>query len=147
MDHQIGLAFKGLGIGIPDLDNIMARLGTNREAIDNILTVLGDVFNHRRNSVAHKGGAGLTLENAERVGPAINIVVIFPERGDIVAHQEEHSVAQGVCFKMKDHCVKVAPRLHFTEAGEGGEGPVTTGGGVEEEGPGTRWDFCIKCIS
>ena len=47
---------------------------------------------------------------------------------------------------MKDHRVKVAPRLHFTEAGEGGESPVAAGGGVEEESPGTRWDFRIKGI-
>jgi len=47
---------------------------------------------------------------------------------------------------MKDDCKEVAPRLHFTEAGEGGESPVAAGGGVEEESPGTRWDFRIKGI-
>ena len=42
--------------------------------------------------------------------------------------------------------MKVAPRFHFTEAGERGEGPVTTSRGVEEESPGTCWDFRIKGI-
>ena len=98
MDHQIGLTLKDLGIGIPDLDNIVARLGTDREAINNILAVLGHIFDHCSNGIAHKGAAGLALQNAETVGPAIDIVVILPERGDIVAHQEEHSIAQGVRF-------------------------------------------------
>ena len=98
MDHQIRLALEGLGISIPDLDDIVARLGTDREAIDDILAVLGDIFDHRCNGVAHKGCTGLALENAETVGPAIDIIVILPERRDIVAHQEEHSVAQGVRF-------------------------------------------------
>ena len=98
MNHQIRLTLKDLGIGVPDLDDIVARLGTDREAIDDILTVLGDIFDHCSNGIAHKGAAGLALQDAETVGTAIDIVVIFPERGDIVAHQEEHSVAQGVCF-------------------------------------------------
>ena len=98
MDHQIRFALEGLGISIPDLDDIVARLGTEREAIDDIPAVLGDIFDHRGNGIAHKGCTGLALENAERVGPAIDIVVILPERGNIVTHQEEHSVAQGVRF-------------------------------------------------
>lgn len=61
MDHQIGLALEDLRVGVPDLDNIMARLGTDREAIDDILAVLGDIFDHCSNGVAYKGGAGLAL--------------------------------------------------------------------------------------
>ena len=55
MDQEIGLALKGLGIGIPDLHNIMARLGTDREAIDRILAILGHIFDHCSDGIAHKG--------------------------------------------------------------------------------------------
>ena len=86
MGDKIRLTLEGFGICIPDLNDVVACLGTDREAIDNILTVLGDVFNHCCNGVAHKGGAGLAFQNAETVSAAIDIVVILPERGDIVAH-------------------------------------------------------------
>ena len=98
MGDKIRLTLEGLRISIPDLNDVMTRFGTNREAINGVSAIFSNIFDHRCNSVAHKGGASLTLENAETVGPAIDIVVILPERRDIVAHQEEHSVAQGVRF-------------------------------------------------
>ena len=64
----------------------MTRLGTDREAINDILSVLGDIFDHCSNGISHKGATGLALENTETVGAAIDIVVILPERGNIVAH-------------------------------------------------------------
>ena len=99
MDHQIRLTLKDLGIGIPDLDDIVACLGTDREAINNILAVLGHIFDHCSNGIAYKSSAGLALQDSETIGPAIDIVVILPERGDIIAHQEEHSITQVVNFE------------------------------------------------
>ena len=99
MDQEIRLALEGLGVSIPDLHNIVARLGTDREAVNCVLAILGDIFDHCSNGISHEGCAGLALQDAETVGTAIDIIVILPERGDIIAHKEEHSIAQGVNFE------------------------------------------------
>ena len=147
MGYQVRLALECLGIGIPDLDDVVTCFRTDRESVDDIPAVLGNLFEHCGKSIADKGGAGLVLKNTEGVGPAIDIIVVFPEGGNIIAHKEEHSVTQGFGLEFFNNRKVLAPGLHWPKGREGWEGPVAPLRRVVEEGPGARWNWCIKCIN
>ena len=94
MAHQVCFSIMSSCVYIPDLDNVVCFLGTDREPIDDIRVILDDFLEHGGDGVAYKGQAGLGLENAETICTAIDIVTVLPEGWYIAAHEEEHAVAQ-----------------------------------------------------
>ena len=144
MTHQVCLSVMGSCVGVPDLDNIVGSLRTDRESVDLIGIVLDDLLEHGGNGVAHKGGACLGLENAEGIRPAIDVVTVLPERRNIAAHEEEHAITQRVHLESREDLQKVLPGGHGTEACIRGEGPVFAFGGMPVEGPSTTRNWRIK---
>ena len=92
VNNEIRVALECHPIRVPDLDDIVGSFRTDREAIDDVLTILGKIADHCGNSIAHKAGACSGLENADGVGSAIDILAVLPERRDAVSHEEEHAV-------------------------------------------------------
>ena len=146
MNDEIGIALEGLGIGVPDLDDIMGLLRADGDAIDDIAPILCHLLNHGRNSIALKDGAGLRLENANAVASAIDIVTVLPEGRNAIAHQEEHSIAQRVLLERNKNREEVAPCAHFTKTRvRSRKTPVSPLGRMPEQSPVPGWDRRIEC--
>jgi len=142
--YQVCLSVMRSCVRVPDLDNIVGSLGTDRESIDLIGIVLNDLLEHGGDGVAHEGRARLGLEDAKGIRAAIDIVTVLPERRNIAAHKEEHAVTQRVHLEGREDLQEVLPGGHGTEACIGGEGPVFAFGGMPVEGPSTTRNWRIK---
>ena len=146
MNDEIGIGLEGLGIRVPDLDDIMGLLGADGDAIDDIAPILCHLLDHGGHRIAFKDCAGLGFENADTVASAIDIVAVLPEGRNAVAHQEEHSIAQRVLLERNENREEVAPRAHFTKTRVGSrETPVSPLGRMPEQSPVARWDQRIEC--
>lgn len=92
VNNEIRVALECHPIRVPDLDDIVSGFRTDREAIDDVLAILGKIADHCGDGIAHKAGACSGLEDADRVGSTIDILAVLPERGNAVSHEEEHAV-------------------------------------------------------
>ena len=94
LDTQLGGVLETGAVLVPDLDDAEATLWANREAIDAIGCICCGLADHRRNGIGYEGLVGAVLRDAHAIGPAIDILCVFPKRGDGIPHQEEHAVGQ-----------------------------------------------------
>ena len=129
--QQIGRVRIRVRFRVPDFYNIVRIFGANRHAIHKVGRVHHDLLVHGRNGVIDKGLPCLLFGNAETVGASINVFCVFPERGDGIPHEEEHSIGQGVCVKRVYDIQDLAPCLHRAHVDKGAEPPLGLIGWME----------------
>ena len=94
LETQLGGILEAGAVLVPDLDDAEAPLRADGEAVDAVRRIRGGLTDHGGDGVGHEGLAGAVLRNAHAVGAAIDVLCVFPERGDGIPHQEEHAVRQ-----------------------------------------------------
>ena len=134
------------GIRVPELDDVVRDfspvilLGTDRQAVDDVLCVCHTAIEHRRNTVFHKDMTGVVFHHGDTIGTAIDVGAVFPQGRDCAPHEEEHTIGQGMFFDLRDNGVELAPRFHDSETCKGGKSPVTAFRGMIIQSPRSRGD-------
>ena len=91
VDANVGILVESTGIGVPDLQNVEALLGTDADAYNRILFLRGCEGEDGGRHIADEGLVGGFFRDFDTVGTAANVGTIFPERWKGVLHEEEHT--------------------------------------------------------